>query len=80
MKPWGTPQFKTPGSERLFSRLTIRFPYFNQDSNHLTVSGENAIISSSSKESNDPGCQRLSEYQWVSCLLIFLFQILWIFD
>ena len=31
--------------------------------------------SASSKESDDQRCQRLSEDQWVSCLLIFLLQI-----
>ena len=43
MDPWGTPQSKTPDSERLFSRLTVRFQFFKWDSNHLTVSGENPI-------------------------------------
>ena len=36
-------------------------------------------IQVSSKESDDQGCQRISEGQWVSCLLIDLFQILLIF-
>ena len=73
----GTPQFKEPGTERFLSRVTIRFRFIQV---RLKRSNSFWYISAFSKEFHDQGCQRLSEDQKVSCLLIFLLQILSIFD
>ena len=43
MDPWGTPQIKTPDSERLFSKLPISFLFFKKDSSNITVSGKKPI-------------------------------------
>ena len=63
MDPWGTPKFKTPASEKLFSRPSIRFRFSNKIQTIYGFLVKTQHGSASSKESDDQRCQSLSEDQ-----------------
>ena len=43
MEPCGTPQFNSPGSEEIFSTLTIKDLFDKYDSNHRIAESEKPI-------------------------------------